>query len=98
MLLLVLLVKSHHCTTGGVISVCAVDADGKVKKKAAGPLFQIHWWRVVLDEAQSIKNASTLMAHAAHALQVVTHALLFAASKTDLRLYKAYENTSNNCD
>lgn len=33
-------------------------------------LFQIHWWRVVLDEAQTIKNASTFMAHAAHCLQV----------------------------
>lgn len=49
---------------------CAVHVDSKAKKKAAGPLFQIHWWRVVLDEAQSIKNAATLMAHAAHSLQV----------------------------
>lgn len=62
--------QSHCKVTAG----CVVGADGKGKKKAAGPLFQIHWWRVVLDEAQSIKNASTLMAHAAHALQVTTPA------------------------
>ena len=48
--------------TGGV---------GKAKKKVAGPLFQIHWWRVVLDESQAIKNAGTLVAHAAHCLQVL---------------------------
>lgn len=69
-----LTVGLHRVTTQSVTAGCVVDADGKGKKKAAGPLFQIHWWRVVLDEAQSIKNASTLMAHAAHALQVSTPA------------------------
>ncbi|KAL0049899.1 hypothetical protein WJX82_000239 [Trebouxia sp. C0006] len=47
----------------------AAATGGKGKKKVAGPLFQIHWWRVVLDESQAIKNAGTLVAHAAHCLQ-----------------------------
>ncbi|KAA6420225.1 MAG: hypothetical protein FRX49_09888 [Trebouxia sp. A1-2] len=42
---------------------------GTGKKKVAGPLFQIQWWRVVLDESQAIKNGATLVAHAAHCLQ-----------------------------
>lgn len=42
---------------------------GKGKKGTAGPLFEIWWWRVVLDESQAIKNANTLVAHAAHCLQ-----------------------------
>lgn len=49
-------------------------ADGMIaagsKKKQAGPLFQVRWWRVVLDEAQSIKNPRTLAAHAAWSLKV----------------------------
>ncbi|KAL0027476.1 hypothetical protein WJX77_004115 [Trebouxia sp. C0004] len=47
----------------------AAVTGSKGKKKLAGPLFQIHWWRVVLDESQAIKNAGTLVAHAAHCLQ-----------------------------
>jgi len=43
-------------------------------------LFQIHWWRVVLDESQAIKNAGTLVAHAAHCLQVHTCPTLLASA------------------
>jgi hypothetical protein len=35
---------------------------------SGGPLFHVMWHRVVLDEAQSIKNATTLAAHAAWSL------------------------------
>ncbi|WIA19197.1 hypothetical protein OEZ85_003842 [Tetradesmus obliquus] len=41
---------------------------GTVHAAAGGPLFAVMWHRVVLDEAQSIKNASTLAAHAAWSL------------------------------
>jgi hypothetical protein len=47
---------------------------GQGRRKGAladgGPLFRTRWHRVVLDEAQSIKNARTLAAHAAWALEV----------------------------
>ena len=58
---------------------------GKVKKKAkkgrgragkAGLLFGVEWHRVVLDEAQSIKNAQTLASHASCGLKArMQHAL-----------------------
>ncbi|KAJ3182136.1 hypothetical protein HDU85_003178 [Gaertneriomyces sp. JEL0708] len=35
------------------------DEEVKIPAKKAGPLFQIDWYRIVLDEAQSIKNKST---------------------------------------
>ncbi len=53
----------HGLHTGG-------KGIGSSKKKSAGPLFQVRWWRVVLDEAQSIKNPRTLAAHAAWSLKV----------------------------
>ena len=49
---------------------CIAGGGSKGKKKLAGPLFHIYWWRIVLDESQAIKNANTLVAHAAHCLQV----------------------------
>lgn len=56
------------------MNLLATDSGGSSKgkkKKLAGPLFQIYWWRVVLDESQAIKNAGTLVAHASHQLQVL---------------------------
>ncbi|GMH38240.1 hypothetical protein BSKO_06124 [Bryopsis sp. KO-2023] len=35
------------------------SAPKKKSKKKRGPLFDVHWYRVVLDEAQTIKNANT---------------------------------------
>lgn len=32
---------------------------GDVEKKKYGPLMDLAWWRVVLDEAQCIRNAKT---------------------------------------
>lgn len=47
-------------------------ASGKGKKRkrtvSGGPLYQVKWHRVVLDEAQVIKNHRTVAAHAAWAL------------------------------
>ncbi|KAK9816469.1 hypothetical protein WJX72_000674 [[Myrmecia] bisecta] len=42
---------------------------GMGPERQAGPLFGVKWWRVVLDEAQSIKNSNTLVAHAAWGLE-----------------------------
>ena len=39
------------------------------KRRRGGPLFSVHWFRVVLDEAQSIKNSRTLASHASWSLQ-----------------------------
>ena len=64
-----------------VLKVLLVRPGDKGKKKIAGPLFQIHWWRVVLDESQAIKNASTLVAHAAHCLQVLNNLLSYCCHK-----------------
>lgn len=36
----------------------------KRRSKTPGPLFNLHWWRVVLDEAQQVRNSSTTGAHA----------------------------------
>jgi SNF2 family DNA or RNA helicase len=41
---------------------------GSATAASGGPLFHVMWHRVVLDEAQSIKNATTLAAHAAWSL------------------------------
>ena len=40
------------------------------KDRRPGPLFEVDWHRVILDEAQSIKNAHTLASHASRCLQV----------------------------
>ncbi|BDA41061.1 Helicase-like transcription factor CHR28 [Coccomyxa sp. Obi] len=39
------------------------------KARKAGPLFEVDWHRVVLDEAQTIKNAHTLASHASRCLK-----------------------------
>ena len=39
------------------------------KRRRGGPLFSVLWFRVVLDEAQSIKNSRTLASHASWSLQ-----------------------------
>ncbi|KAK9916313.1 hypothetical protein WJX75_001149 [Coccomyxa subellipsoidea] len=39
------------------------------KSRTPGPLFKVDWHRVILDEAQSIKNAHTLASHACRCLQ-----------------------------
>jgi hypothetical protein len=51
--------------------VGAGEVGGKKKKAKAsqgGPLYQVKWHRIVLDEAQSIKNSRTLAANAAWGL------------------------------
>ncbi len=40
------------------------------RRGKAGALFEVRWHRVVLDEAQSIKNPQALASHAAWALKV----------------------------
>ncbi|KAK9831907.1 hypothetical protein WJX81_008001 [Elliptochloris bilobata] len=39
------------------------------RRRRDGPLFSVQWFRVVLDEAQSIKNSRTLASHASWSLQ-----------------------------
>lgn len=53
---------------GGMGSGFGGGRKGGAGGPTAGLLFQIHWHRVVLDEAQSIKNPRTLAAHAAWCL------------------------------
>ncbi|CAA0825121.1 SNF2 domain-containing protein / helicase domain-containing protein / zinc finger protein-related [Striga hermonthica] len=43
--------------------------DGEILEKAYGPLAQVGWFRVVLDEAQSIKNHRTQVARACWGLR-----------------------------
>lgn len=45
-------------------------AGRRQERGGGGVLFQVAWHRVVLDEAQSIKNPRTLVSHAAACLHV----------------------------
>ena len=47
----------------------------KRRRRRGGPLFSVHWFRVVLDEAQSIKNRRTLASHASWTLKASPRAL-----------------------
>jgi hypothetical protein len=53
---------------GGVRVAAPASASGGGSGDCGGLLFQIKWFRVVLDEAQSIKNPRTLAAAAVGAL------------------------------
>lgn len=63
--------RSETLNLAHLLTIVSGGSSKGKKKKVAGPLFQIHWWRVVLDESQAIKNAGTLVAHASHQLQVL---------------------------
>ena len=63
------------CSEGGsdAAQLGEAEAAGKRRRQertGGGALFQVLWHRVVLDEAQSIKNPRTLVSHAAACLQV----------------------------
>jgi SNF2 family DNA or RNA helicase len=45
------------------------EPEKPVVKKKAGPLFNVNWFRVILDEAQIIKNKSTRSAQGCYALK-----------------------------
>lgn len=45
------------------------DAAGPTANKTLGPIFRVQWFRVVLDEAQMIKNPRTQSARAAWAVK-----------------------------
>ena len=59
--------KKGHQSATHVMLVLECTGD---KSRKSGPLFEVDWHRVVLDEAQTIKNAHTLASHASRCLKV----------------------------
>jgi hypothetical protein len=74
-LITMVFVVVHLLTGGGKAGSGGTSGAGKGRKRSAtplnregGPLYGVRWHRVVLDEAQSIKNSRTLAAAACWAL------------------------------
>jgi SNF2 family DNA or RNA helicase len=51
--------KQQNADRSFIVNDDEADGTAPKKKRVYGPLMDMHWYRVVLDEAQNIRNART---------------------------------------